>query len=463
MTTSRSRRDFLRLGTGTLVSSAMLSSFPVWQRALAQTSFTDYKALVCLYMIGGNDGFNWFIPLGNGYSMYSTARKVLTLPQNTVLPLVGPGSTPAVASDGYQYGIHPSCPNLKSYFDAGTMAVLANVGVLIQPTTQSAIRGGAPLPPQLFSHIDQQTLWYTSRPDTQETTGWAGRIGDTFKTASPTLGVNIDIGIPNALQQGADTNAYVLGTDGAPILQETTQSWRGTSRADTAKQLYALAANDQSLLVRQYAQIADNANKKVGIVRTAVTNAPDLATKFTKIDGDSDLGAQLHEVARVIKAASTIGDARHIFFVSLNGFDTHNNQLADQGRLLSILDTHVKSFWDAITEIGAQNKVTLFTASEFGRSTGTNGDGADHAWGNHHMILGGAVKGGQYYGTMPNMKIGGPDDFSPSGVGQIIPTTSTDQYGGALATWFGVPSAALSTVFPRLSVFPTGLPAFMKA
>jgi uncharacterized protein (DUF1501 family) len=179
-----------------------------------------------------------------------------------------------------------------------------------------------------------------------------------------------------------------------------------------------------------------------------------VATPFPPYEQDSELGAQFHSVARMIKARSQIGDARQMFFVNANGFDTHQNQLSTQSMLLRIISRNIQSFWTAMGELGMQNNVTLFTATDFGRSLGSNGSGADHAWGNHHLILGGAVKGGKYYGKMPTLKIGGPDDISPNS-GQLIPTTSTDQYSATLAAWFGVAPSDLATLFPNLNNFST--------
>jgi uncharacterized protein (DUF1501 family) len=185
------------------------------------------------------------------------------------------------------------------------------------------------------------------------------------------------------------------------------------------------------------------------LVNNALGAAGDVATPFPSFPGDSGLGSQLHEVARCIKAHTQIGDNRQIFFVQLGGFDTHNGELASQASLLNILSKNLNAFWTAMGEVGMQNNVTVFTASDFGRSLGSNGDGSDHAWGNHHLVLGGAVKGG-YYGTMPNLTVEGPDDI---GAGRIVPTTSTDQYAATLANWFGVADTNLNAIFPNLANF----------
>jgi uncharacterized protein (DUF1501 family) len=461
-----SRREFLRVSTGTLVSSALLSSMAGWRQALAATADTSgYKALVCVYLYGGNDGFNWFVPLTQaGYSVYAASRGNLALPSSSPLPLQGTSSTAATASDGYQYGIHPGCPELQALFNSGNLAVLCNVGTLVAPATPAQIKAGSvPIPPQLFSHLDQQVQWQTSIANSPARYGWAGRVADLYAAQgyNPRLAMNIDVGGANYLQQGQQTNMYVLGTGGAPVLDDTSNTgYRNGLRAQAAAALLSLGASNSNLMISQYAAIQQRAAAKVSVVNGAMSSAGDLTTQFPGYPGDTNLGAQLHEVARVIKAQTQIGDGRQIFFVSMNGFDTHYNELNTQGQLLPILSKNLSTFWAAMREIGMTSNVTLFTVTDFGRTLGSNGSGADHAWGNHHVVLGGAVKGGQYYGQMPNLQIGGPNDFG-AGLGQMVPTTSTDQHAATLAAWFGVPASSLSTIFPNLGNFPAATLGFL--
>jgi uncharacterized protein (DUF1501 family) len=460
-----SRREFLRLGTGTAAAATLVSSM-TWRRALAATADSSgYKALVCVYLYGGNDGFNWFVPLTPaGYSVYAASRTSLALPSSSPLPLAGPSSTAVTASDGYQYGIHPGCPELQTLFNSGNLAVLCNAGTLVAPATPAQIKAGSvPIPPQLFSHLDQQVQWQTSIPNSPARYGWAGRVADLYASQgyNPKLAMNIDVGGANYLQQGQETSMYVLGTGGAPVLDDTSNaSYRNGLRAQAAGALLSSGASNPNLMISQYAAIQERAAAKVSIVNNALSAAGDLTTKFPYYPEDTNLGAQLHEVARVIKAQSLIGDGRQIFFVSMLGFDTHNNELATQATLLPIVSKNLSSFWAAMNEMGMTNNVTLFTATDFGRTLGSNGGGADHAWGNHHVILGGAVKGGQYYGQMPNLTIGGPNDFG-AGLGQMVPTTSTDQYAATLAAWFGVPASSLTTIFPNLGNFPAQTLGFL--
>jgi uncharacterized protein (DUF1501 family) len=245
----------------------------------------------------------------------------------------------------------------------------------------------------------------------------------------------------------------VLGTSGAPSLNVL--GGLNSARQSVVNDLFTQAAADPNLMVNAYQAVLANANSKVTIVTNALNTAGDLTTQFPNNSGDggqsgdSNLDAQLHEVARVIKANQQFGDARQIFFTQIFGFDTHNGELATQSRLLQYVSSYLNNFWNAMAEVGMQDDVTLFTMSDFGRTLGSNGDGSDHAWGNHQLVLGGAVKGG-YYGTMPSLQIGGPDDFS---LGRLVPTTATDQFAATLAQWFGVAPADVPTVFPNLQKF----------
>lgn len=453
-----SRRDILRVG-GTAVASTVCGRLAIPRSAIAATPYVSgYKALVCAYLTGGNNGFNMLVPTSNGaYGTYQTSRGNLAIAQNTLLPLNG------MASDGNTYGLHPSCPELQALFNAGNVAFVCNVGPLIQPTTVAQAQSGSvQLPPQLFSHIDQTNQWMTSNPLSEELFGWAGRIADLF--AANGVGANlaycVTTGGTNTWQSGKNTLPYVLGTGGAPSLNVI--GLKG-ARQQVVMDLLNQAASDTNLMVSQYNAVMSSATSKVTLVSNALTAAGDFTTQFPNNPGDGGqsgdgmFDAQLHEVARVIKANQQFGDLRQIFFTQLLGFDTHNGELATQGRLLQYVSSYLNNFWNAMGEISMQDNVTIFTMSDFGRTLGSNGDGSDHAWGNHQLVLGGAVKGG-YYGKMPNLKVGGPDDFS---LGRIVPTTASDQFASTIATWFGVAASDLPTVFPNVSKFATSDLGFM--
>jgi uncharacterized protein (DUF1501 family) len=445
-----SRRQFINMGATALASTGMLSTMGGLQRALAATTdVTGYKALVCVFLFGGNSSFNWVVPTSTAaYNAYKASRANLALAQNSLLALTG------TAGDGNTYGFHPSCAELRTIFNAGKAAIIGNVGTLVKPTTAPQARGGlVPIPPQLFSHADQQTLWQTSIADSPERYGWAGRIADLLANQGvvPNLATNINVGGANYLQEGRRSIPYVLGADGAPVLNSIDNAtYRDGARKNAVSQLINQAMTDENIFVREFASIQQNAADKVTLVNSAFSSAGDLTTQFPTFAGDSNLGRQLHQVARAIKARSQLGDSRQIFFVSHSGYDTHNAELGTQQDLLNQLSKNLNAFWASLTEMGVQNDVTLFTASDFGRSLGSNGDGSDHGWGGHAMVLGGAVQGGKFYGTMPSLALNGADDI---GNGRIIPTTSTDQYAATLARWFGVQDSDLDVVFPNLKNF----------
>ena len=463
MKSSLSRRKFIGLSGGALASSSLLTTLSGFQRALAVTpDNSDYKALVCVFMFGGNDGFNWLVPNpatltgSDPYSVYSRSRSNLALARNSLLPLNG------TASDGSAYGLHPSCPEIQTLFNNGNAAFLCNVGTLVRPTTAAQAKAGSvTLPSQLFSHIDQQTLWMTSTSNSLERYGWAGRVADFYDANgySSSLPMNINVGDTNYWQEGRRTIPYGMGIDGAPVMNVTNNSayYRSGTRQNAATALLSQATQDSNLLVSEYAAVQLGAAGKVSLVNNALAGG-DLSTQFGSWPGDGDLGKQLHQVARCIKARANFSSSRQIFFVGMGGFDTHNGLLNTQAALLGYLSKHLKSFWDSMSELGVQNKVTLFTASDFGRSLGSNGDGTDHAWGNHHLIMGGTVSGGRYYGTMPSLAIGGADDV---GNGRVVPSTSTDQFASTLCRWFGIADSDLNSIFPNLANFGTRNLGFM--
>lgn len=447
-----SRRQLLRLGA----SSALLLSLGAVAPARAAGA-SDYKALVCLYMAGGNNGFNWIVPYTQAaYDTYAASRGNLAIPRNQLHVLNG------VASDGNSYGFHPSCAELRGLHSDGRLAIVCNVGTLVQPSTKAQVVGGTvPVPLQLFSHIDQQTAWMTSLPDQLIRTGWAGRMADLLgQQQSVNLATNVSVGGTNYWQEGRESMPYALGTQGAPTLDVLHNPYfRSGRRAAVTQALIDQGAADEHLMVAEFSRILLQAEAKVGLVNDAMETAGDVQAIFPSFDGDDDLGGQLNAVAKCIKARDGIGDNRQIFYVQIGGFDTHNNELVQQEQQLRTVSRNLYVFWSALEEMGMTDSVTVFTASDFGRSLGSNGDGSDHAWGNHHIVMGGAVRGG-YYGRMPSLRIGGDDDI---GAGRILPTTATDQYAATLARWFGIADADLPTVFPNLPRFsPTVLDFFQS-
>src|ERR1700730_4968810 len=449
--THHTRRDFMRLACCSAAGASLvggLSKFGLVS-ALAQGT-TDYKALVCIFMFGGNDGNNMVGPIDSRYTGYLQARATLALPQGQLLPL----------QSGNQsiYGLHPNMPELQSVFNnRKNLAILANVGTLVQPTTQQAYQKYQNLPENLYSHSDQQDQWQSAQLVGTPTTGWAGKLADSVQSTfnggaqfPPILSIS---GNP-VFCTGITAQPFTMNPGQTPGLQGI-----GTDAASQARFLAVqqLLTFDNGLSMVQSANtVTGQAVQYAVVLADALKNVPALQTKFP----DTYLSQQLQQVAKVIAARSALGMGRQIFFCSYGGFDTHSDQLVQQIELMTELSQGMSAFYQATGELGVANQVTTFTLSEFGRTLqpGTNG-GTDHAWGNHQVVLGGAVKGNTVYGNFPTLALGGPDDAGNNG--RWIPTTALDQYAATMATWFGVSNANLPTIFPNLANFPTNNLGFM--
>ena len=417
---------------------------------------SDYKALVCLFLQGGNDANNLIIPTGSGYAAYAAARSNLALPQTGLLNL-----SPKT-SDGRTWALHAAVPELHSLFGAGKAALLANVGTLVYPTTKDQYsRGTVPLPPQLFSHSDQQVQWQHSVPDKPTSTGWGGRVADLVQTLNEKNDISMSISLAgkNTFEVGNVVSQYAINSGGAVTLSGSTS--RGNADAARfAAQKDLFAQSQPGLFETAFANVSGDAITSADLLNTVLAGAPAIATPFpTLADGRTltPAAAQLRMAARLIAASPTLGLKRQIFFVQLGGWDTHAAQLTNadptsgtHAALLAQVSQAVNAFYNATVELGVANQVTLFTASDFGRTFRSNGDGSDHGWGNHQFIVGGAVRGGDLYGRMPTLAVGGPDDTTQ---GRWIPTTSVDEYAATLATWFGVSATDLPTVLPNIGRF----------
>jgi uncharacterized protein (DUF1501 family) len=456
---SVNRREFLRrsmrsvLGHTALFGAlGQLQLISAAAHAQVQGGFSDYKALVCVFLYGGNDSFNTFVPFdAAGYNIYRNARPALALAQSSIAtmaltPLAFqaglPGGPP---SDGSSYGVHPSMPELRTLFNSGRAAIVANVGPLIGPTSQAQyLQGSVPLPPQLFSHDDQANFWQTSRPDDANANGWGGRIADLLYAGNPNqqLPMTIALNAQALFQRGSVIDQYVTGQSGVERI-----SYLGAYQNELGTQTFnALHADgiQAHMFERAYAKATRRSISTYQMLDQALANPPTWATAFE----NNSLGQQLRQVANIINARNTLNMRRQIFFVGLGGFDFHDAQLADQSALLAQLSRGLHAFNAATEQMGIANQVTSFTASDFGRTISTNGDGTDHGWGGHHVVLGGAVRGGRFFGSMPSLAhANNPDD---AGYGQIIPSTGVDQYAATLAAWFGVNSTNLDLLFPNL-------------
>jgi uncharacterized protein (DUF1501 family) len=416
--------------------------------ALAQAT-TDYKALVCIFLFGGNDSNNMLVPTDSRYAQYLQARSVLALPQSQLLPLQINGQS--------IYGIHPNMPEMQGYFNNDkTLAMVANVGTLVQPTTQATYRAYQNLPDNLYSHSDQQDQWQSAQLAGIPVSGWAGKIADNVQAynAAAQFPPILSISGNPVFCTGVASRPFSMNPGQPPGLQGFDSSAVSQARYTATQQLLTF---DSGLSMVQAANaVTGQAVKFAQVLSDALNNIAPLQTKFPT----NYLGQQLQQVAQVIAARSALGVQRQIFFCSYGGFDTHADQLPQQVQLLTTISQSMSAFYQATQELGVANQVTTFTLSEFSRTLepGSNG-GSDHAWGSHQLILGGAVKGNAIYGTFPTLVLGGPDDADQNG--RWIPTTALDQYAATLATWFGVGATNLPAIFPNLVNFSTSNTGFM--
>ncbi|MEY4563537.1 MAG: hypothetical protein RLZZ618_2814 [Pseudomonadota bacterium] len=446
------RRQLLKLmgATGAIgAASGLLAPLT----AIAQTTTgTDYKAMVCLFMYGGNDANNMVVPRDTaGYALYRTGRTNLALQQQTLLPLsTTPAATPE--TDTAPYGLHPAMTGLAGLYTQRKMAVIANVGPLMVPTTKAQWNArSVPLPEGLFSHSDQQDAWQSAIYDGGMTkAGWGGRMMERLVAqGSPNRGYCcISLAGGNLWETGdVSLLGYKVsssGNFGFNFFNPT-----GTDPLSTAIQQ---TLTDQRSHLFHQAWLT-TMGRSIDVQKTLNTalNGSTVTTPFP----NSGLGNQLRTVARLVAARGAIGLTRQVFFVSIGGFDTHgDDQLQQQQRLFGEISAAVTAFEAATTELGVSDKVTLFTASDFGRTFASNGQGSDHGWGSHQFVVGGAVRGGAMYGSMPDHTLNGPSD---TGTGRWIPTTASDQMSSTLARWFGADTSVINTVLPRIPNFNADL------
>jgi uncharacterized protein (DUF1501 family) len=449
---SMSRRAFLRnggcaaLGASAFVSS--LSRLGAVSAHAAELPASDYRALVCVFLFGGNDSWNTVVNLDE-YAAYASARGALALPQAALRPI-------QPSNDARRFGLHPSLAEFESLFASGKLAVLNNVGALVAPITRAEYLAHPELrPANLFSHSDQIFQWQSGGSAPALPTGWGGRVGD------HTLELN-----------GADAFPMIVSLAGAPLFGtgtsvrplELTSSGSiplaGFSSSSTSQTRYAAMLQLLTLGAKRPFVGAAGATLARAIdgdrrLANALASAPALQTVFPA----SGLADQLKLVARCLSVREALGVQRQIFFVSLGGFDTHANQLATQAALLTQLSQALGAFQAATEELGLGAQVTTFTHSDFSRTYRSNGSGSDHAWGGCHFILGGSVRGGALYGQWPTLALAGPDDSGSSG--RFIPTTAVDQYTATLARWYGLAPSDLPVVFPNLGRFGSADLGFM--
>src|SRR5712692_674649 len=459
---AQTRRQFLRhAACGTLSASALLAGlgrFAIIDVLAKPPSGGGYKALVCIFLFGGNDSNNIVIPIDD-YSLYANVRgsSGIAIPQADLHPILPP-------SVGRQFGLHPALAELQSLWLRKKLAIVCNSGTLTTPLTRNEYLAGAGRPYQLFSHSDQQNQWQTAYATNPIGTGWAGRVADEtsaingdgrFPVIASVAGVTV-------FSTGASTRPIVLSPAPTPLNQTLR-----LLKSDQAL-LDVLLGDEEDVmptLVKSAARVTSQAVDNSLLLNTN----PSLLTAFP----NTSLGNQLKQIAKLIKLAtqsSSLGLNRQIFFCSLGGFDTHFNQgniAGAQASLLKQVSQAMNAFYDATVELGVASQVTTFTASDFSRTFKPAGTGAatgtDHAWGSHHFVMGAGVAGGDFYGRYPSLELGGANDADAgsSARGRWIPTTSVDQYAATLAPWYGLPSSELRTVFPNIGNFTKAVLDFM--
>ena len=443
------RRGFIRIGAAT-VGSLALRPFGLLP-AMAQGG-PDYRALVCVFLFGGNDSNNSVIPMDDAsYQAYQSSRAGLALTASEL-------TSPVTSVSGAPYAFHAKLAEVASLFSTKELAIVANVGSLVQPLTRDQYRRQqAPIPSNLFSHSDQQLQWQTSVAQGNSSTGWAGRAADYIAAQNinaPGFPAFVSMAGNSLFGAGAETQPVALVPGQSLELKGFSGSAPSQARWNALNSLLTLETGLS--LVQAANDTMAHSIRDAAALGSALAKTTPLKTQFPK----TNLGAQLQQVAEIIQVQADLGMRRQIFFCSLGGFDTHTNELATHNNLYPQLSPALAAFYAAAQELGMAQNVTIFTESDFSRTfQPTSGGGSDHAWGSHHFVLGGAVQGGQVYGKFPAFELGGPDDADVRG--RWIPTTAIDQYGATLCSWFGIPDSALPGVFPNFLNFGSQKLAFL--
>lgn len=440
------RRNFLGQASCAAVGAtsflSTISNFLFTNAAVAQhvNAFDDYRALICLFLPGGNDSFNMLVPTGDAYKEYKKVRQDLAITQNELLPIS------PLNNAGRPLGLHPGMGGMKTLFDAGKLSFITNVGSLVRPTTIKDYNNGISLPYGLFSHSDQAEQWQTSIPDERSALGWGGRAADLLvrENKASSVSMNISVSGNNLFQLGNKVFPYTVNSYGAVELDGYNNEW-GYDPIRKAAIDNQLAQNYSNLLEQTYTGMKKNAMDAYVEFSGAIDNIlpPDNL-------GVEELGNSLRQIARIINGRSSLGAKRQIFYLQWGGWDFHDSVITNMNTMMPILSNAMKAFYDLLAAMGVQDNVVLYSASEFGRSLTSNAEGSDHAWGGNQFVMGGKIKGKYVFGEYPDLYLGNPLD---TGRGCLIPTTSVDQMCAELAMWLGVSRTEIPIIFPNLRNF----------
>ncbi|MDQ3016667.1 MAG: DUF1501 domain-containing protein [Bacteroidota bacterium] len=450
-----SRRNFFgqascaAIGASTFWSSLVnLKGFAAAALANSTTLLDpEYKALVCIFMSGGNDSYNMLMPrTPSEYGEYATTRSNLAIPINDMLPIF-PNN-----AGGRLFGLHPSMARSQELFNNGKMAYLSNVGTLVEPTTREQFwQGEVGLPLGLYSHSDQGQQWMTGLPNARSATGWGGKVADLVNdmNSNPNMSMNLSLSGTNIFQSGQNTIEFALdpynGSAGIYGYGEHDE-WNVFDRMRTRAINSMLDKEYQNMFQKTYVDVVRKSRDGHLQFQEAIGNVPEIQTSFT----DNYLSRSFQMAAYSIAAHESLNMKRQIYFIDYGGWDHHDEVLNTQSGMLYELDTALGEFSDALTELGLGSQVTTFSLSEFSRTLTSNGNGTDHAWGGNVMVMGDNVKGKNIYGEYPTLAL---DSNLELGSGVLIPQLSADQYFAELALWFGVAPSELSTIFPTLTNF----------
>ncbi|HSW06449.1 DUF1501 domain-containing protein [Aquabacterium sp.] len=461
-----SRRHFLHaaaaLGASTGLRAAPLAMSLAGLSALSAQSAhaadvsNGYRALVCLFFAGGSDGHNWVVPIeSTEYAQYAAVRRELTWNAAQLQPI-----TSSTQGTGRRFGMPMELQPLRDLYEAGRAAIIANIGTLERPVSKAEYSAGIGLPSKLFSHNDQQSVWQSLSPEGARS-GWGGRMGDILMSANANPVFTAISTSGNAVfLSGNAVTQYQVGTEGPVLVKALTDSWTLGSSTVATPLRRTLARGGSHVMQSEYTRVMQRSLDTSAALQSALAGVAVPALPTTPITlpsgatitlSNESVAKQLRMVAQLVGAGQTLGLRRQVFMVNMGGFDTHANQMRDQPLLMAKVAQSIGYFMTALQSIGLMNNVMLFTASDFGRTLTSNGDGSDHGWGSHHFVAGGAVRGREIYGRLPVTALGTADEV---GSGRLLPSTGVTQLAATLGGWMGLSPVEQAMVLPNLGAFP---------